>query len=71
MRETPGVRLAPGTQVIGKPFTRAALLARVTRALADGAGEDTSAGQWSPRGSGASKRWLAGRELPGGSATSF
>jgi two-component system, cell cycle sensor histidine kinase and response regulator CckA len=62
---------APETQVIGKPFTRAALLARVTRALADGAGEDTSAEQCSPRGSGASKRWLAGRELPGGSATSF
>ncbi len=33
----------PETAVIGKPFTRAALLARVTRALADGAGGDTSA----------------------------
>ena len=33
----------PETQIIVKPFTRAALLARVTRALADSAGEDSSA----------------------------
>ena len=33
----------PETQVIAKPFTRAALLARVTQALADSAGEDSSA----------------------------
>ena len=33
----------PGTHVIAKPFTRAALLARVTQALADSAGEDSSA----------------------------
>ena len=33
----------PGTHVIAKPFTRAALLARVTQALADSAGEDGSA----------------------------
>jgi CheY-like chemotaxis protein len=33
----------PETQVIAKPFTRAALLARVTQALADGAGEGSSA----------------------------
>ncbi len=33
----------PETQVIAKPFTRAALLARVTQTLADSAGEDSSA----------------------------
>ena len=33
----------PETQVIVKPFTRAALLARVTQALADSTGEDSSA----------------------------
>lgn len=33
----------PETQVIAKPFTRAVLLARVTQALADGPGEDSSA----------------------------
>ena len=37
----------PETQVIAKPFTRAALLARVTQALADSTGED-SPGQDSP-----------------------
>ena len=43
----------PETQVIAKPFTRAALLARVTQALADSAGEDRVPGQRSPRESSA------------------
>lgn len=34
---------APETQFIAKPFTRAALLARVTQSLTDRAGEDSSA----------------------------